>query len=749
MLNLYRLTAFLSAALLFLVQPMFARQVLPLVGGAPAVWNTCQVFFQVALLAGYLYADLSTRWLGVRRQSMLHLLLILPPLLCLPLLVGNPTPPNPEANPSPWLLALLAVTVGPPFLALSATAPLVQRWFVAARRDAKHDPYSLYVMSNFGSLLALLSYPFVIEPLSTLRTQAWVWSAGYAAWVFCLAACGYFVWRVSPGKETAIDAATEPVPEPRRSDRKQRKKFQPEIVVAPEVLAPIALTWRRRLHWLALAAAPVAWMLGATTWITTDIAPIPLLWIAPLAIYLLTFMIAFSARGHMVLTWALRIMPWMMCALVASLTAFGIWQLALVHLAAFAIGAMVCHGELARLRPGAENLTEFYVWLSTGGALGGTFIALVAPLVFVTPWEYALAVAGGCALMPRITERRIPLLDLICVIGVAALLYTLRGHAASVQKPFLLMAALFGFPLMVGCYLLRRPVAFAAVLGVILAIDARETAGAWSTIRAARSYFGTHRVAAETDDDGRILHQLQHGTTAHGIQFMNDGLQCTPLVYYHRDGPLGEIFTAFEPRPGERQHIAAVGLGAGAAACYTSDRRDITFFEIDPVVRELAEDPECFTYLSKCGKGKTTIKLGDGRRLLAEEPEDKYAIILLDAFSSDAIPVHLLTREALEIYMSRLTSDGVLAFHISNNHLDLAPVLADLAHDRGWAVRVRHDNATETERVDFKTSSSYVVIARDSDHFRALADDARWRPKPASGRAVWTDDYCNVLSVLK
>jgi hypothetical protein len=748
MLNLYRVTAFLSAALLFLAQPMFARQVLPLVGGAPAVWNTCQVFFQVALLAGYLYADASTRWLGVRRQSMLHLALVLAPLVCLPLWVGNPAAPNPESNPSPWLLLLMATTVGPPFLALSATAPLVQRWFAAARRNPATDPYSLYVMSNFGSLVALLAYPLVIEPASTLRTQAWIWSAGYVAWIVCLGLCGYFVWQRRAEAQSTFQPVAEPVAPP-RSERKKRKRGAEETKAPTIDISPIAITRKLRFHWLALAAAPVAWMLGATTWITTDIAPIPLLWIVPLAIYLITYMLAFSERGPFFRLWAIRILPWTMCALVASLTAIGIWQLALVHIAAFAVGAMVCHGELARLRPGTDHLTEFYVWLSLGGALGGTFIAIVAPLIFVTPWEYALAVTAGCALVPRIVERRLPIVDLICVVGVAALLYSLRDSAVTAQKTWLLTAALFGFPVMVALYYFRRPWAFAIVVGAILALDVGETAGAWDTIRVARSYFGVHRVTTQLDEDNRLLHQLQHGTTAHGFQFMDDGLQCTPLVYYHRSGPLGEIMEAFAPRAGEKQHIAAVGLGAGAAACYTSPDRDITFFEIDPVVRELAEDPECFTYLSHCAKGRYTIKLGDGRRLLAEEPEGRFAVMLLDAFSSDAIPVHLLTREALALYMSRLTDDGILAFHISNNHLDLAPVLADLAHDAGWVVRVRRDGATESELRDFKVPSTYVVIARQREHLRALANDPRWQPQAPTGRPVWTDDYCNVLSVLK
>lgn len=758
MLNLYRATAFLSAALLFMAQPMFARQVLPLVGGAPAVWNTCQVFFQLALLVGYLYAHFSTQSLGTRRQAVLHLLLILPPLLCLPLTIGNSLAPNPESNPSPWLLSLMLGTVGPPFLALSATAPLVQRWFVIARKSAAQDPYSLYVMSNCGSLAALIAYPFLIEPNSTLRTQTVAWAAGYGVWICCLAGCAYFVWL---GKETVVPIA-EPIEPPvhvESSKKKGKRAAQHEAAVTAPIVPTRALRW----HWLALAGVPVAWMLGATTWITTDIAPVPLLWIAPLAIYLITYIIAFSARGEIALHWSVRIFPWTMCALVASLTAMGIWPLILVHLAAFAVGAMVCHGQLARLRPTTAHLTEFYVWLSVGGALGGTFVALVAPLVFVVPWEYPLAVAAGFALCPTREERPNKLVDLICVLAVLALLALLRQYAVIAQKQILLTAALCGFPVLAGLHFWRKPLAFAAVLGVILAIDVYEPQGGADTIRTARSYFGVHRVAERLDAAGRTVHELQHGTTAHGIQFYGADQQCEPLMYYHRTGPLGEIMRAFAPHAGAVQHVAAIGLGSGAAACYTGPERDITFFEIDPVVQELAESPAYFTYLSHCAKGRYTIRLGDGRRMLSLEPEARYEIILLDAFSSDAIPVHLITREALDVYMSRLAPHGILAFHVSNNHLNLAPVLVDLAHKAGWAVRVREELVGRPEELNepmipierlrelitFKASSTYVVIARNREDLRGLAQDARWMELRPSGRAVWTDDYSNVLSVLK
>lgn len=751
MLHLYRVTAFLSAALLFLAQPMFARQVLPLVGGAPAVWNTCQVFFQVALLAGYLYADASTRWLGVRRQSMLHLLLVLPPLVCLPLAIAGATPPDPEANPSPWLLALMATTVGPPFLALSATAPLVQRWFVTARRESSRDPYSLYVMSNFGSLVALLAYPLAIEPISTLRTQAWAWAAGYALWIICLGLCGYFVWRAP--KESSGDAEPLAVPEtlPPPADRKKRKQQPPSATQTALPRSPILVTWRRRLHWLALSGVPVAWMLGATTWVTTDIAPVPLLWIVPLAVYLITYIIAFSAHGSLVTDWAARILPWMMCALVASLTAIGIWQLALVHIAAFAVGAMVCHGQLARLRPGEEQLTEFYVWLSIGGALGGTFIALVAPLVFVVQLEYPLAVAAGYALRPPQHVRPRGLVDLVSVFGVLGLLFLLRQVAVTSYKLDLLLAALFGFPLLAWFNDRGRQYAFAAVLCGILIIDVWRPAHALSTLRIARSYFGVHRVSSELDEYEQVYRKLEHGTTTHGMQFVHPAERsCEPLVYYHRSGPLGEVMQAFTLAAGERQHIAAVGLGTGAVACYADAQRDVTFFEIDHVVRELAENPDYFTYLSNCAHGHYQIKIGDGRRLLAAEPEGRYQIMLLDAFASDAIPVHLLTREALALYMSRLTPDGILVFHISNNHLDLSPVLADLAHESGWSIRGRFDRGmSEEDERNVKAPSTYVVIARNRDSLRSLADDPRWRPIKPSGRAVWTDEYSNVLSVLK
>ncbi|MDZ4783516.1 MAG: fused MFS/spermidine synthase [Planctomycetia bacterium] len=750
MVNLYRVTAFLSAALLFVAQPLFARLVLPLVGGAPAVWNTCQVFFQVALLAGYLYAHASTQWLGPRRQAALHILLILIPFVCLPFTLVNASPPNPEVNPSPWLLALMVTTIGPPFLALSATAPLVQRWFASAQLNAARDPYSLYVMSNIGSFVALLGYPFLIEPAATLRTQTIGWAIGYGIWIACLAACATYVWRA---KNESTDAAPVTLPEviPPTSAKRKSKKHAPAPAESVAVFVPDQgeITWRRRLHWLALSGVPVAWMLGVTTWITTDIAPIPLLWIVPLALYLVTYILAFSQRGGQFTAWARRIHPWAMCALVASLTGTGVWQLMLPHVLAFAVGVMVCHGQLAQLRPSEKHLTEFYVWLSVGGALGGTFIALVAPLVFVVPWEYALAVTAGCALAPRPSERANRLVDLVCVFAVLILLLTLRQYVPNSQKPLLLMGALLGFPALAWFHNQRRPWAFALVMGLILALDIGEVVGGLRTLRTARSYFGVHLVSSDIDEFGRTVHTLQHGTTAHGMQIMNEGFDCTPLVYYYPTGPLGDVFGAFTPKEGEQQHFAAVGLGTGAAACYVLQQRDVTFFEIDPTVRELAENPEYFTYLSKCAKGRYQIKLGDGRRMLAQEPAGRYDVILLDAFSSDAIPVHLLTREALAIYMSRLTPDGVVVFHISNNHLDLAPVLADLAHESGWVFRIRRHDPPPADQRNYVASSTYVVIARQVEHLRTIAEDPRWRPQRPSGRAVWTDDYSNVLSVLR
>lgn len=754
MVNLYRLTALLSAALLFMAQPLFARLVLPLVGGAPAVWNTCQVFFQVALLAGYLYAHASSQWLGTRRQALLHLALILIPLACLPITVAAVAPPDPEANPTPWLMALMATTIGPPFLALSATAPLVQRWFAVARQDTTRDPYSLYVMSNIGSLAALLGYPFAIEPLATLRTQAVAWAIGYGLWTLCLAACAVYMWRAKPTSEVI---ASESIEEPTLPAAKKKGKLKHRSMPAPAPSVPLAsesgeITWRRRLYWLALSGVPVAWMLGVTTWITTDIAPIPLLWIVPLAIYLVTYIIAFSARGEVAPHWTRQFFPWVMCALVASLTATGSWKLGLVHILAFGAGAMVCHGRLAQLRPDARKLTEYYVWLSVGGALGGTLIALVAPLIFTVPWEYALAVTAGCALAPRLAEKPHRVIDLAGVLAVLILLAALRQFMPTAQKPYVLMAALFGFPALAWFHYRQRPVAFALVLGLILTIDIGEVVGGLGTLRTARSYFGVHLVSKYVEPDTArrfVVHTLQHGTTAHGMQIMNDGYQCVPLVYYYPTGPLGEVFEAFAPKPDEQQHFGAVGLGAGAAACYVLPERDITFFEIDPVVKELAENPAYFTYLSNCAKGKYQIRLGDGRRMMAAEPDGRYTVILLDAFSSDAIPVHMLTREALEIYMAKLAPGGVLLFHISNNHLDLAPVVADLAHDAHYAVRIRRHDPPPEELPNYVVSSTYAIVAKNQEDLRTLADDPRWRPQRASGRPVWTDDYSNVLGVLR
>jgi spermidine synthase len=377
-------------------------------------------------------------------------------------------------------------------------------------------------------------------------------------------------------------------------------------------------------------------------------------------------------------------------------------------------------------------------------------VALVAPLVFVVPLEYALAVGAGYALAPRLGGQPNRVVDLICLTAVFAMLLMLRLVTNVSYKPDLLFAVVLCVPSLLWFQYRQRNVAYAVVLALVLVVDIAQPLSLLVSLRVARSYFGVHRVGVQIEEDGSVIHKLEHGTTAHGMQFMDEARQCEPLVYYHKNGPLGEIMRAFAPREGETQHVAAVGLGAGAVACYTGPQRDVTFFEIDHVVREIAENPAYFTYLSRCAKGRYTIRMGDGRRLLEHEPAGRYQVMLLDAFSSDAIPVHLLTREALEIYMSRLTADGILAFHVSNNHLDLTPVVVDLAHAGGYVARVRDDmTIPEEELFQLHVNSTYVVVVRRTEHLRALADDPNWRPRKPSGRAIWTDEYSNVLSVLK
>ena len=733
---LFSLTTFLSAGLLFAVQPMFAKMALPLLGGTPAVWNTCMVFFQAVLLVGYGYAHSSPAALGPRRQAIVHLALLMAGLSTLPVGIPEGWSPGSLQSPFAWLLGLLVVTLGLPFLVVSTTAPLVQRWFSGTDHPRAGDPYFLYAASNLGSLTALLAYPTLVEPNLPLADQSRTWTLGYLALTALLVCCAAILWRSGP--------ATAPASAP------------PSTIPADRPL-PMDIGVARRARWTLLAFLPSSLMLGVTTYLTTDVAPVPLFWVVPLALYLLTFVIAFGRRARVSQQPLHRLLPIILLPLTLTMS-FGavgpLWVLAPLHLLAFLLVAMLCHGELARLRPSAQRLTEFFLWLAVGGVLGGIFNALVAPLAFSRPIEYPLALVAACLLQrpsttPRATSglRREVTLALALPLVVGILTVGLVWLVRAVTIGGLPALALITVAPAALCFAARsRPVAFGLGLGALLLTTSLLTEDkGYQTLHRERSFFGIWQVRAYPT--GNFV-TLVNGTTEHGRQSREPGREQEPLAYFHRTGPIGQVFEALpEARTAP---VAVIGLGTGSLACHGRPGQEFTFYEIDPAVLRIARDPRYFTFLSTCPPAIRTV-LGDARRSLAVAPPGHYGLIILDAFSSDAIPAHLLTREALRLYLDKLADSGVLAFHISNRHLDLEPTVGNLAHDARLLALAQLESTLRQEDVARgKTPSHWVVLARRAEHFGPLRDDPRWHAlPPRPDRRLWTDDFSNMLEVIR
>ena len=650
---------FLSAFLLFSVQPVVSRMLLPRLGGSPSVWNTCVCFFQAALLVGYSYAHFVASRLRPRTQLVWHGLALASGFTVLPLSLGVDAP-SPDAGPIFWLLIRLAVAVGPPFVAIAATAPLLQHWFSLTNHPRARDPYFLYVASNCGSLLALLSYPVLIETTLGLSDQARLWSIGFAATAAIVLACGAVA---------RFDSASAAAP-----------------VVGPEAL----VTNSERLHWVALAFLPSALMLAVTTYITTDIAATPLFWVAPLAIYIGTYIMAF-ARRQIVGRATLLTLQAIALAGAALTSVMGAQNFAslLIALGAFTFTAAVCHTELARRRPDVRHLTGYYLLISVGGALGGMFSALLAPILFPGPWEYPLLLVAACLLRPplqplRWSEVRAIRIQWLLIVALIALAIAFLWAAASDGLgafPSVTRIALYvatGIPLL---WVARRrwlsAIAMAGLLSAPALIDAP------GTLMMTRTFFGVLRVQAQPNDD---LVVLKHGTTIHGFQSTRPGEELLPLGYYGRSSPFGRLFAVLGKRTPPIKSVSVLGLGTGGLGCYARPGEQWTFREIDPEVERIARNNRWFHFMDGCGNHPTVV-LGDARLTLAADTAARYDLIIADAFSSDSVPVHLLTREALQQYFARLKPGGIVLFHVSNRYLDLTPVIARLAKDAGAPVR--------------------------------------------------------------
>lgn len=740
----FGLTLFLASLLLFLLEPMFGRMVLPLLGGAPAVWNTCLVFFQLTLLVAYLYAWASSRWLGRRAQVGMHVVLLVAAVLVLPVRIVLAWAPPSEMNPILWLLGVLTISIGLPFFVVSTTAPMLQHWFAQTDHPDAKDPYFLYQASNIGSLVALLAYPLVVEPWLGLRQQGLGWSIVYGLFAVMVGTCAralLFAPAKTQGDGPSVATGQAPQPEPRARAKKK-----------PPAQAPASASRIPILRWVALAAAPSSLLLGVTTYLSTDVAVVPLLWVVPLALYLLTFVMAFARRpwvSERVTTAALPVFVLPLVIVLVLRTAEPAWLIVPLHLVTFALAALACHGQLAAGRPPASQLTLFYLCLSIGGALGGLFNALVAPLLFEIPLEYPMALVAASLLKPyrgireglRRFEVRDAVYPLLLGIGVAGA-YWLIGQGGERLARIEIVAAL-GLPAFV-CYLFStRPVRFGLSVGALLLASLLRLDAAGSVIDVERSFYGIHRV---TDDQANNLRLLFHGNTLHGVQSLDPEKAGEPQAYYTREGPAGQVFQSVGAVGG--RFVAVVGLGAGALAAMAQPGDVWTFFEIDPVVVRLAQDAGYFTYLRDAA-GTVDVVVGDARLSLARM-DQRFDVIVLDAFSSDAVPVHLLTREAIQLYLSRLEPGGVLVFHASSRFLRLRPVFAALAQDAGLA-HLREFDRRDERQSEWSgwTPSEWVLLARSRDDFGPLAADARWGPIEDAPARVWTDDYANVMAAFR
>jgi hypothetical protein len=722
-------TLFVSATLMFMLQPMFGKLLLPMLGGTPAVWNTCMVFYQTLLFLGYLYAHKLSSRLSNIRQIQTHAALLILSLIALPVALPHDIAPPTDSNPTFWLIRTLFVAIGIPFFIVSATAPLLQKWFAHCGHHHSQDPYFLYAASNAGSLLALLSYPFLIEPHLGLAEQRWIWTVTYLVLSVLILGCGFMLWR------------------------NQKTDDQPES--EPEVVEELPVP--QQLHWLALAFVPSSLLLGLTQFISTDIAAVPLLWIVPLTVYLLSFILVFSK-------WADHFHPVVLAAQPAMLTVFiaysfinpavlPYWLDLIFHLLAFFLAIMVCHGELAKTRPHTRHLTRFYLIMSFGGMLGGLFNTFVAPFIFNAVYEYPIMIVAALLLRPGFFQEKwylqciFPLLMLIIGFSLYGLLSNeqLFEYLDMIGGALILMAGL--------TYSFRNtPAGLGFLTAVLLIFTLGLHSLASNILYQKRTFFGVlsvrETVIADENQQPEKVHELYHGTTKHGAERLTEANITTPLTYYSRQGPIGQFFSEFN-NVDQNWNIGAVGLGAGALACYSKEGQHWRFYEIDPLVIEVASNTNWFHYLNRCGKHVEMVT-GDARLSLQKETDHHFDLLILDAFSSDAVPTHLLTREALQLYFSKLKDDGILAFHISNRHLDLKKVLADHANSMHLAGLIQEFKTGND--LPLVVSADWVVLTKQPERLLALHQShlGHWQKLPLTfGLKPWTDDFTNIFGIWK
>jgi hypothetical protein len=728
----YTSAIFVSALLLFSVQPLFTKMVLPRLGGSPAVWSVAMVFFQSLLLGGYAYAHYLMQLRNRMIPVVIHLVLLVAALLTLPLSIANGWGEPPTGGYAFWLLGLFAVSIGLPFFALAANNPLLQAWFVRTGHPNGPDPYFLYASSNIGSFLALLSYPVLLEPMFTLRTQNLIWTSGYGLLIVLIATCGGLLLR-SPAT-AAVDT------------------------LAGDSKAP-APSWALRARWIFLAAVPSGLLIAVTAHISTDVAAAPLLWVLPLSLYLLTWVLVFQSRPLLPHKWMLLAQPLAIAGVVVLLAIGGEQNLLLTlggHLVCFFVIAMACHGELARTRPAARYLTGFYVALSFGGMLGGLFAGLIAPFAFSWIAEYPILLAlaalcrppGGVERLPRWSRWYWPLLAVLAVALIAPsysdgkIMSWLDDHRVWVIGAVGVLSALLALGLNANRWKIFATVALALVL--IRAFPSDD-----GRVETVRSFFGVHKIVVTPNGQ---YHVLMHGTTIHGAQKIlnDDGSPVTgrpePISYYHKDGGIGRAISAIRERKGAPLRVAVIGLGSGTLACASEPGETWKFFEIDQSMVDTARDPKYFSYINNCEPDLKPV-IGDARLTFAREPDGVYDLIIVDAYSSDAIPIHLATEEAMKIYKDKLAPQGAVVMHVSNRHLELASVVVGIAEANDLKSWVYSEDSNRDNEYIFATE--VVVSAREDADVGKLASSDVWELTEADeNQRVWTDDYSNVLGAV-
>ena len=878
MLLTFATTLFTSATLLFLVQPMIGKLILPLLGGTPAVWNTCMVFFQALLLAGYAYAHATTTYLGPRKQALLHMGVMLLPFVFLPITINRTFIEVGSTNPIPGLLALLFASVGVPFFVVSSSAPLLQKWFSSTDHPSAQDPYFLYGASNLGSMLALIGYPAFVEPNLMLATQRTWWTVGYALLLLLCGSCAWLMYKAGTAEESAALAKEAEADMGKKLRHKNRGEAVQDLPLESEV-APV--TWTRRGWWILLGAIPSSLMLGATTYMTTDIAAIPLLWVLPLGVYLLSFIIVFSRVPKLVHTVMVMALPMLILLLVFMMMSEIrppkiTWTVA-IHLVCLFVVAMVCHGELASDRPATKYLTEFFLYMSVGGVVGGLFNGLISPIIFYGIVEYSLVMMFACLILPPLFKAQPNKwnnwadlsLALLFLIGGTVLIF-LRTKDGDLQfsllketknwvwhasilfaflgfgfwyivkekeqmleraldivlpltlsyltlalvwglfsdtlwarvkglsnfvgmRPHQVLAILtYGVPTVLCYTFVERSLRFGLSVGALLLATGFTTLFDGGTKFQERSFFGVLKV-----EQDRFFQRLVHGTTLHGKQFLDKDNHGEPLTYYHRTGPIGQVMASYNTpdKDGKYPNCAFIGLGTGTMACYAQKGQHVTFYDIDPVVKAIAFDTDrYFTFIkdAKDRGAKVDLILGDARLTMEAKqlkPEELYKIVVVDAFSSDAIPIHLITRNALQMYLTKITEDGLICFHVSNRYLTLEPVLANLAKAENLECLYFSDN-DETD--PGKARSTWVVLAKSKKALSGLLTqeklnplqkewevplrqmsvlslgkpggpgdialilsgalkglEAPWEPVKTDPKVgIWTDDYSNLWSVF-